>query len=493
MKKIKKILIANRGEIAIRIIQAAKESGMITVCIYSKVDRLALHVQRADEVYALLSNGVEPYLDMDQILKIAVQANVDAIHPGYGFLSENFEFAKRTVKSGILFIGPSHEAIEMMGDKLRAKEIATAAKVPVIPGFEIKDNLSQAEIEKAKNIGFPLLIKARAGGGGKGMRIVHSEDQLLPYVALASSEAREAFGDGSVFIEKLITKPRHIEIQVLADVHGNAVHLFERECSIQRRHQKVIEEAPSAVLNNDLREQMGLSAIQLVNACNYSSTGTIEFILDEDKNFYFLEMNTRLQVEHPVTEYITGLDLVKLQFMIAEGRILPFSQKDLRINGHAIELRVYAEDPKNSFLPDIGKLNTYTAPKGIGVRLDDGYEIGMEVPVEYDPLLAKLIVHGKTRNEALARMKRAISEYDVIGVKNTLEFGSWVMNDKDFSSGNYDTSFIAQKIDQFVTEKSDEESAMIASIAGLQFVDKMKSAKINNSPILHGKWRERMK
>jgi len=493
MKKIKKILIANRGEIAVRIIQAAKELGILTVCIYSKVDRLALHVLRADEAFLLENNGIEPYLDVEQILKISSIANVDAIHPGYGFLSENFEFAKRVVECGFLFIGPTHQAIEMMGDKLRAKDTAINANVPVIPGFEIKNGLDATEIKTAKKLGFPLLIKARAGGGGKGMRIVHSEEELHQQITLAVREAKEAFGNGAVFIEKFIIKPRHIEIQILADNYGNAVHLFERECSIQRRHQKVIEEAPSAVLNAELRKEMGNAAIRLVKACHYSNAGTLEFVIDKDKNFYFLEMNTRLQVEHPVTEFITGLDLVKQQIRIAEGESLGLSQNDIKINGHAIELRVYAEDPKNSFLPDVGKLRDYSAPKGIGVRVDDGYENDMEIPVEYDPLLAKLIVHGKTRHEAISRMKRAISEYEIDGVKNTLEFGNWVMSDQDFCSGNYNTGFISTKIDQFVNEESDKTYSMIAGIATYEFVEKFKTAKINNKPILQSKWRERSK
>ncbi|MCK5702336.1 MAG: ATP-grasp domain-containing protein, partial [Cyclobacteriaceae bacterium] len=349
MKKIKKILIANRGEIAVRIIQSAKELGIKTVSVYSDIDRAGLHVIKADEVVALKSNGMEPYLDIEQIIDAATKTKADAIHPGYGFLSENDIFARRVVESGFIFIGPSHEAIKMMGDKLRAKETAIKAGVPVIPGFELTDKNDLALTQKINSIGFPVLIKARAGGGGKGMRIVHSSDQLQEQIGQSIREAKEAFGDGSVFVEKLIKRPRHIEIQILADQHGNAVHLFERECSIQRRHQKVIEEAPSSVLDDDIRKEMGKAAILLVKACNYFNAGTIEFILDESKNYFFLEMNTRLQVEHPVTEFITGLDLVKQQIWIAEGKPLSFSQSDLKINGHAIELRVYAEDPQNSF------------------------------------------------------------------------------------------------------------------------------------------------
>ena len=493
MKKIKKILIANRGEIAVRIIQSAKELGIKTVSVYSDIDRAGLHVIKADEVVALKSNGMEPYLDIEQIIDAATKTKADAIHPGYGFLSENDIFARRVVESGFIFIGPSHEAIKMMGDKLRAKETAIKAGVPVIPGFELTDKNDLALTQKINSIGFPVLIKARAGGGGKGMRIVHSSDQLQEQISQSIREAKEAFGDGSVFVEKLIKRPRHIEIQILADQHGNAVHLFERECSIQRRHQKVIEEAPSSVLDDDIRKEMGKAAILLVKACNYFNAGTIEFILDESKNYFFLEMNTRLQVEHPVTEFITGLDLVKQQIWIAEGKPLSFSQSDLKINGHAIELRVYAEDPQNSFLPDIGVLKKYRLPKGIGVRVDDGYEEGMEIPVEYDPLIAKLVSYGTNRSEAIARMRRAIDEYEIEGVRNTLEFGSLVMNDSDFCKGNFDAGFISNMPDNIYNENSDITESMIAAIVSCKFVDKFERAKLPENPIMRSKWRERMK
>ena len=493
MKKIKKILIANRGEIAVRIIVAAKELGIRTVAICSETDRVALHVQKADEVYKVENRGIEPYLDMDQILICAELAEVDAIHPGYGFLSENAIFAREVILRGFIFIGPSPEAIALMGDKLRAKDVANKAGVPIIPGISSINHFDSEDIEQAKSIGFPLLIKARAGGGGKGMRIVYKEEELKQQIELAVSEAMEAFGDGSIFIEKLIEEPRHIEIQILADIHGNIVHLFERECSIQRRHQKVIEEAPSSVLDDELRSKMGEAAIQLVKESDYSNAGTIEFILDQDRNFYFLEMNTRLQVEHPVTEYITGLDLVKEQIQIAEGEKLSFSQSDLKIKGHAIELRVYAEDPRNSFLPDIGMLNKYNPPKGIGIRVDDGYEQGMEIPVEYDPLLAKLVVHGSDRDEAISRMRRAIDDYEIDGVKNTLEFGRWVMTDEDFQNGNYSTAFISDKNTDFNNIEVDKTYSMVAAIVGSDFVENYKSAKMNNKPILQNKWRERLK
>lgn len=325
------------------------------------------------------------------------------------------------------------------------------------------------------------------------MRIVYKDEELKQQIELAASEAKEAFGDGSIFIEKLIKKPRHIEIQILADSHGNKVHLFERECSIQRRHQKVIEEAPSSVLDDELRNKMGEAAIQLVKVSDYTNAGTIEFILDQDRNFYFLEMNTRLQVEHPVTEYITGLDLVKEQIHIANGEKLSFTQSDLKIKGHAIELRVYAEDPRNSFLPDIGVLNKYNPPKGIGIRVDDGYEQGMEIPVEYDPLLAKLVVHGSDREEAISRMCRAIDDYEIDGVKNTLGFGKWVMKDEDFQGGNYNTAFISDKNKDFKEIEVDQTYSMVAAIIGSDFVENYKTAKTNNKPILQNKWRERLK
>lgn len=494
MKKIYKLLIANRGEIAVRIIQSAKELGIITVSVYAEIDRAALHVRRADEVYALKHNSIEPYLDIDQILDIAREAEVDAIHPGYGFLSENDVFAKRVIDHGFLFIGPSPTAIKLMGDKLRAKEIARKVGIPIIPGFEITDEKDPDLSQKAHDIGFPVLIKATAGGGGKGMRIVHSPNQLNENLGQSIREAKEAFGDGRVFIEKLIEKPRHIEIQIFADNHGNAVHLFERECSIQRRHQKVIEEAPSSVLTDQMRSEMGKAAISLVKACNYTNAGTIEFILDDQKRFYFLEMNTRLQVEHPVTEFITGLDLVKHQIWVAEGQPLSFSQSDLSINGHAVELRIYAEDPQNLFLPDIGILKRYNPPKGIGVRVDDGYDVGMEIPLEYDPLIAKLICYGANRDEAISRMKRAISEYEIEGVKNTLDFGSFVMHDENFCSGDYDTSFISKMSDNTNKREGDATESMLAAVLSYKYLDRSQKVKLQNTPtIRNSRWQKRMK
>jgi acetyl-CoA carboxylase, biotin carboxylase subunit len=445
MKKIQKLLVANRGEIALRVMRSAREMGIKTVAIYSEADRQALHVQYADEAMCVGGpRSADSYLKMGAILQVCRDLGVDAIHPGYGFLSENATFAAQVQAAGLLFIGPSPESIELMGSKLAAKAAVARYQIPLVPGTD----QAITDLEEAKRIaqevGFPILIKASAGGGGKGMRIVREVAAFEEQMKLAVSEALTAFGDGAVFIEKYISSPRHIEIQVLGDVHGNLVHLFERECSIQRRHQKVVEEAPSSVLTPALREQMGQCAVNVARACNYYGAGTVEFLLDENKNFYFLEMNTRLQVEHPVTEQITGLDLVKEQIRIAQGEPLLFRQQDLQITGHAVELRVYAEDPRNNFLPDIGKLVTYKRPQGPGVRVDDGFEQGMDIPIYYDPMIAKLVTYGPTREEAIDRMIRAIQEYQITGIENTLAFGKFVMQHPAFRSGNFDTHFIDQ-------------------------------------------------
>ncbi|MGV3641414.1 MAG: acetyl-CoA carboxylase biotin carboxylase subunit, partial [Adhaeribacter sp.] len=391
MKRIQKILVANRGEIALRVMRSAREMGIRTVAIYSEADRQALHVRYADEAACVGGPAsADSYLNIASILQVCRQLNVDAIHPGYGFLSENPRFAAAVQEAGIVFIGPSPASMELMGSKLAAKAAVAQYKIPLVPGTDTAITDLEEARQVAGQVGFPILIKASAGGGGKGMRIVHEAADFEQQMKLAASEALSAFGDGAVFIEKYISSPRHIEIQVLGDSHGNIVHLFERECSIQRRHQKVVEEAPSAILSPELREQMGQSAVNVARACQYLGAGTVEFLLDENKHFYFLEMNTRLQVEHPVTELITGLDLVKEQIKIAQGEALSFTQQDLSITGHAMELRVYAEDPANNFLPDIGKLSTYKRPQGPGVRVDDGFEEGMEIPIYYDPMIAKL-------------------------------------------------------------------------------------------------------
>ena len=466
---IKKILIANRGEIALRIMKTAKNMGIETVAIYSEADRDAPHVKFADEAVCIgppPSN--ESYLLGDKIIKIAKDLNVNAIHPGYGFLSENADFAEHVEESGMIFIGPKSHAIRIMGSKLAAKDTVKKYDIPMVPGTDEAITDVKAAKEIAKKIGFPILIKASAGGGGKGMRIVENEEEFEEQMKRAISEAENAFGDGSVFIEKFVTSPRHIEIQVLADNYGNTVHLFERECSIQRRHQKVVEEAPSHVLTPSLRKQMGAAAVKVAKSCEYVGAGTVEFLLDENLNFYFLEMNTRLQVEHPVTELITGLDLVEQQILIANGQKLSFAQEDLKITGHAFELRVYAEDPLNNFMPSVGKLEVYNPPCGKNIRVDDGFTEGMQVPIHYDPMLSKLIVYGKTRNEAMQLMLEAISNYDVEGVSTTLPFGKFVFKHEAFRSGDFDTNFVKQHYSEEKIKANNEEEAKVAALIALK-------------------------
>jgi acetyl-CoA carboxylase, biotin carboxylase subunit len=443
MKSIKKLLVANRGEIALRVMRSAKEMGIATVAVYSEADRNALHVRFADE--AICSGppaSSESYLRIEKILAAAQQTGADAIHPGYGFLSENEDFARACEQAGIIFVGPSADSIELMGSKLGAKAAVAKFGVPLVPGTS-EPISSVVEAKKiASEIGYPILIKASAGGGGKGMRIVENEGEFEEQMTRAVSEAVSAFGDGSVFIEKYVTQPRHIEFQIFGDTHGSVVHLFERECSIQRRHQKVIEEAPSSVLTPALRKKMGEAAVNVAKAANYHNAGTVEFIVDAHLNFYFLEMNTRLQVEHPVTEQITGIDLVQLQLRIAQGEKLPFSQEEIQMRGHAIEVRVYAEDPANNFLPDIGILKTYKRPQGHGIRVDDGFEQGMAVPFYYDPMISKMICTAETREQAIKKMIRAIEDYEITGLETTLGFCKFVMQHEAFRSGNFDTKFI---------------------------------------------------
>lgn len=452
--------------------RSAKEMGIKTVAVYSDADRKMPFVMFADEaVHIGSAPSAQSYLVADKIIEAAQKTKSDAIHPGYGFLSENEAFAEKVKKDGITFIGPSSGSIEMMGNKLAAKEIAKKLKVPLVPGTEKAIANPKQAADEAKKIGFPVLLKAAAGGGGKGMRVVNKESELASQMERAQSEALSSFGDDSVFIEKYIASPRHIEIQILADSHGNVVHLFERECSIQRRHQKLIEEAPSSILTEELRNKMGECAVAIAKACNYTSAGTVEFLVDEKLNFFFLEMNTRLQVEHPVTEMITGIDLVKEQIRIAEGAKLSIKQKDLSIHGHAIELRVNAEDPANDFLPNAGLLKSHRKPGGPGVRVDDGYEEGMEIPIYYDPMIAKLITHGKDREEAIHMMIRAIDEYDTTGMKTTLGFGKFIMNHKEFQKGNLSTKFIEQHFhpESLAVHKDDEEaiaSVIAATIMG---------------------------
>ncbi|MDN5200470.1 acetyl-CoA carboxylase biotin carboxylase subunit [Fulvivirgaceae bacterium BMA10] len=473
MHRIKKILVANRGEIALRVIRTARDMGIKTVSIFSEADRNSPHVKFADEAICIgPPPSSESYLLGEKIIELAKKLKVDAIHPGYGFLSENANFAKKVAENGIIFIGPSPEAIQTMGDKLAAKSAVANYEVPMVPGTSTAITDIKSAKEKAEEIGYPVLIKASAGGGGKGMRIVNSEEDFESQMERAISEAQSAFGDGAVFIEKFISSPRHIEIQVLGDQLGNLIYLFERECSIQRRHQKVIEEAPSSVVSQEMREAMGKAALDVAKACNYYGAGTVEFIVDENLDFYFLEMNTRLQVEHPVTEEITGIDLVEQQILIAEGKALEIKQEDLSIKGHAIEVRVYAEDPTNNFLPDTGCLETYKRPQGPGVRVDDGFEENMDIPIYYDPMIAKLVTYGQNRSQAIQRMLRAIEDYEISGIETTLDFCRFVLEHQSFISGKFDTKFVEEHFDpeKLNEEKErDRESAEIAAILAASF------------------------
>ncbi|MBQ0768877.1 MAG: acetyl-CoA carboxylase biotin carboxylase subunit [Bizionia sp.] len=476
----KKLLIANRGEIAIRVMRTAKKMGIKTVAVYSTADRNAPHVKYADEAVLIgEAPSNQSYLLGDKIIEVAKSLNVDAIHPGYGFLSENAEFAEKAEKNNILFIGPKSKAIKVMGSKLAAKEAVKAYNIPMVPGTdEAITDIAEAK-KIAASIGFPILIKASAGGGGKGMRVVEKEADFESQMDRAISEAVNAFGDGSVFIEKYVASPRHIEIQIMADNHGNVIHLFERECSIQRRHQKVVEEAPSAVLTPELRERMGQAAIKVAQACDYVNAGTVEFLLDDDHNFYFLEMNTRLQVEHPVTELISGTDLVELQIRVARNEVLPIQQSDLKIKGHAIELRVYAEDPLNDFLPSVGHLDVYKLPVGENIRVDNGFEQGMDIPIYYDPMLAKLITYGDTRDEAIQLMRKAISEYKVEGIQTTLPFGAFVCEHDAFISGHFNTHFVKQFYSpEAIKAKQENEAKMAAKIALKQYIEDRKILRV---------------
>jgi propionyl-CoA carboxylase alpha chain len=438
-----KVLIANRGEIARRVIRTLKQMNIKSVAVYSDADQNAPHVREADEsVHLGASPSSESYLRQDKIIEACKALNVDAVHPGYGFLSENSDFARKLKAAGVILIGPSPDSMEVMGDKLKAKQAVKDFGVPLVPGVDEAITDVKAAKVIAKEIGYPVLIKASAGGGGKGMRLVHGEDEFEEQMQMAQNEAMSSFSDDAVFIEKFVTKPRHIEIQVFADNHGNMVHLFERECSVQRRHQKVIEEAPSAVLTPEMRDEMGAAALAVCKACDYSGAGTVEFLLDASLDFYFLEMNTRLQVEHPVTEKISGVDLVEWQVRVARGEELPLKQEDLSIHGHAIEVRVYAEDARSGFTPDIGTLNKYRRPLGTNVRVDDAFEEGMEIPIYYDPMLAKLVVWGKDRQTCIENTITAIDDYQISGVNTTLDFGKFVLQHPSFRSGDFDTNFI---------------------------------------------------
>jgi acetyl-CoA carboxylase biotin carboxylase subunit len=494
VSRLGKILIANRGEIAVRIARACRELGIPSVAVYSEPDRGALHVRVADEAWPIgPAPSRDSYLRIDRILEAARRTGADAVHPGYGFLAENAEFARACEQGGLVFIGPRSETIALMGEKTSARRLAVEAGVPVVPGtLEPVDDLAAIRQEAAR-IGFPVMLKAAAGGGGKGLRLVQDEESLSAAAERARSEALSAFGDGRLYLEKALLRPRHIEIQVLADHHGHAVHLFERECSIQRRHQKVIEESPSPFVTPELRARMGTLAVALVQKAGYRNAGTLEFLVDQDRNPYFLEMNTRLQVEHPVTEMVTGLDLVKLQIRVAEGEPLPFRQEDLRQRGHAVECRVYAEDAEHGFLPSPGRIVALRTPSGPGVRDDTGVYDGYEVPIHYDPLISKLATWGADRAEALDRMRRAVAEYTVLGIHTTLPFFGRVLRDPEFLAGDYDTGYVARFLASPVPPPSDEscEAAVIA--AAVRAVRERHAARLQTTAPAGGAsgWRTR--
>lgn len=470
-----KILIANRGEIAVRIIRACREMRIKTVAVYSTADKDALHVRMADEAHFVgKSPSSESYLRTDKILEVTETTGAEAIHPGYGFLSENPEFVEQVLQAGIKFIGPPPKAMKAMGAKISARRIAIDAGVSVVPGTNKPLESTEEALKVSGEFGFPVMVKASAGGGGKGMRLVGEESALESAIENAKSEAMASFGDDAVYIEKAILNPRHIEIQVFSDTHGNYVHLGERECSIQRRHQKVIEEAPSPINDPDLREKMGQEALKIARAVNYVGAGTVEFLLSEvDMKFYFLEMNTRLQVEHPVTEMVTGIDLVKEQILVAAGERLSFTQEDISLRGHAVECRVYAEDPENEFLPSPGKITRLRVPNGNGVRDDSGVYEGSEVSIYYDPMISKLCTYGRNRAEAIARMRRALSEYEVGGIKTTLPLFREIVNDQEFIAGRINTGFIAAFQKRKQIEEIDETTRDLALIASaLAFLKK---------------------
>jgi propionyl-CoA carboxylase alpha chain len=487
----KRLLVANRGEIAIRIMKTAKRMHITTIAIYSEADRNAPFARFADEAYYIgKSSSKESYLNQNKIIDLCKSKNIDAIHPGYGFLSENPEFASKVEKSGIKFIGPKSGSMRLMGDKLKAKEIVQSYEIPLMPGSEgAVRNFNEAK-EVCRKIGYPVLVKASAGGGGKGMRIVEEEEELQQEMQIASSEAKSAFGNGEVFIEKYIISPRHIEFQILADEHGNIIHLFDRECSIQRRHQKVIEEAPSSVLTNGLRAVMGNAAINVAKSCDYVGAGTIEFLLDENMNFYFMEMNTRLQVEHPVTEWITGVDLVEQQIRVARGEFLTLKQSDISINGHAIELRVYAEDVRNNFFPDIGKIVMYSEPNDRNIRVDSGFEEGMDVPIYYDPMISKLITYGETREEAINKMIEACETYKIVGVETTRGFGKYVMQSKSFRSGKFDTHFINNHFSVSKYNDSFLEEEKMGAIFAAYYIKKKQTKKLVTQINQKSNWKQ---
>ncbi len=464
----RKVLIANRGEIAVRIMRACEERGLQTVAVYSDVDRQALHVRRANEAYYIgPAPAQESYLRIDRILDVARRSGAEAIHPGYGFLAENAEFAQACADAGVIFVGPSPEAIAAMGDKVAARRLMKKAGIPVVPGTE--EGLSDEEaLAAAEKLGYPVMVKAAAGGGGKGMRLVRKPEELPAALGAARREAKASFGDDRIYLEKVIENARHIEIQILADTHGNIIHLGERECSIQRRHQKLIEEAPSVAVDPELRQRMGEVAIQAARAVNYVNAGTVEFLLDREGNFYFLEMNTRLQVEHPVTEMVTGIDIVKEQLAIASGRRMRYRQEDIVPKGWAIECRITAEDPYNGFLPSSGRLIMLQEPTGPGVRVESGIYEGFEVTFHYDPMIAKLIVWGETRAEAILRMRRALQEYRIGGIRTSIPFHQKIMDHTEFIWGTFDTEFLERRMGGGLPPRPEvEEWQQVAAIAAV--------------------------
>jgi len=493
IKKISKVLVANRGEIALRVMRSCRELGILSVAVYSDVDRTSMHVRYADQAYHIgPAASAESYLNMDKIIEIAKRSKADAIHPGYGFLSENAEFSKRCQEEGIIFIGPTPEVISTMGDKITARQTMINGGVPVVPGT--KENLDdEITIHKViRKIGLPVMIKASAGGGGKGMRMVDKEENIPEGLRAAKSEAMVSFGDDAVYIEKYISSPHHIEFQILGDQHGNVIHLCERECSVQRRHQKVVEETPSPLMTPELRAQMGEHAVAAAKAVNYHGAGTIEFLVDNDHNYYFLEMNTRLQVEHPITERVTGYDLVKQQILIAEGHELAMKQEDIFQFGHAIECRIYAEDTDNNFMPSPGMITHITEPMGLGVRTDGYVYEGYEIPIHYDPMISKLIIWAKTRDEAIERMRRALYEYKITGVKTSIKFLERIMDCPDFRNGNYDTHFI-QNNEEFLLADDEakqqfEDLAIVTAF--LDYHHKLKNTQISTKSSAYSKWKE---
>ncbi len=490
---IKKILIANRGEIAIRVMNSCHEMGIQSVAVYSEADRNSLHVRYADEAYFIgPAPSNQSYLDLEKIIEVAKKSGADAVHPGYGFLSENAIFSERCKEEGIIFIGPDAYAINTMGDKITARKTMLAAGVPVVPGTtEPVIDLDEA-VKTIKKIGLPVMVKASAGGGGKGMRLVEKEEDIISSVQAAKSEALAAFGNDAVYIEKYINSPHHIEFQILADQHGNCIHLFERECSVQRRHQKVVEETPSPIMTPDVREDMGRHAVAAAKAVNYAGAGTIEFITDDNLNYYFLEMNTRLQVEHPITEQVVGVDLVREQINIANGEKLHYRQEDLSQHGHAIEVRVYAEDTDNNFMPNPGKIKYIHFPLGAGVRHDSYVYSGYEIPIYYDPMISKLVVSGNSREEAIGRMKRALQSYKISGVKTSIPFLSRIMDVPDFKEGHYTTHFIPNNEEALKSKDNcTEECVDLAAITA--FVDFLKKQKLvkpaSNGQAKASKWK----